>query len=53
MLVLFKGGGCRVSPRFHLLVSVLNHETKEQSVFKIFLRGRMDGKILLISNASC
>ena len=38
---------------FIFLFLFLINETKEQSVFKIFLRGRMDGKILLISNASC
>ena len=28
-LVLFEGGGCRVSPRFHLFVSDVNQENKE------------------------
>ena len=50
-LGLFEGGGLRVSPRFHLLFLMLINETKEQGVFKIFLRGRWDGKILLGSNA--
>ena len=50
-LVLFEGGGLKVSPRFHLLFLMLINETKEQGVFKIFLRGPWDGKILLGSNA--
>ena len=51
-LVLFKGGGCRVSPRSHLLVSDLTL-TKKQDVLKIFLHGRRDGKNLLRSYPSC
>ena len=41
----FKGRGGRVRARFHLFVSDVN-ETKEQDVFKIFLRSRRDGKTL-------
>ena len=48
--VLFKGGGRRVRPRFHL---VWWHEVKEHDVFTIFWYGRRDGKILRESNASC
>ena len=52
-LVLFKGGGSRVSPRLHLLFLMLINKTKEQDVFKIFLNGHRDGNILLRSDASC
>ena len=51
--VLFKDGGRRVRPRFHLFVSDANNKMKEFDVFKIFLRDRRDGKILLGSNTSC
>ena len=51
-LVFFKGWGCRVKTRFHLFVPDIN-ETKEQDVFKIFLRSRSDGKTLPRSNVSC
>ena len=46
-------GGRRVRPRFHLFFLMLINEMKEQHVFKIFLRGCRDRKILLRSNASC
>ena len=29
LLVLFKGGGCRVSPKFHLFVFYVNQGNKE------------------------
>ena len=38
---------------FVFLFLILINETKDQGVFKIFLRGRGNGKILLRSNASC
>ena len=44
--VLFKGGGHKMTPRFHLLILI--KETKGCDGFKIFLRGRRDG-----SFASC
>ena len=52
-LVFFKGLRCRVGSRFHLFVSMLIKEMKEQDVFKIFLRSRRNGKILLRSYRSC
>ena len=48
----FKGRGGRVRARFHLFVSDVN-ETKDEDVFKIFLRSRRDGKTLPRSNVSC
>ena len=52
-LFLFKGGGQRVSLRFHLFFLMLINEMKEQDRFKIFLRGCRDGKTVLRFNASC
>ena len=51
-LVLFKGGAHKMSPRFHLFVSDVKG-TKGWDEFKIFLRGRRDGKALLRSFTSC
>ena len=51
-LVLFKGGGHKMSPRFHLFVSDVKG-TKGWDEFKIFLRGRRNGKALLRSFTSC
>ena len=45
-VVLFKDGGRRVSPRFHLFL-VLIKGMKGRGGFKIFLRGPKDGKTLL------
>ena len=50
--ILFKGGGHKMSPRFHLFVSDVKG-TEGWEGFKIFLHGRRDGKTLLRSFASC
>ena len=50
-LVLFKNGGRRVSPRFHLFISDVNKTNKEGG-FKIFLRVCKGGKILFTSSTS-
>ena len=42
-----------MSPRFDLFVLMLINRAKGQDGFKIFLRGRRDGKTLLRSNTSC
>ena len=52
-LVLFKGGGYRVSPRFYLFCLMLVNGNNEQVGFKIFLRSHRAGKTLLRSFASC
>ena len=36
-MVLFKGGGCRVSPRFHRFASDVNQEKKRAGWFQDFL----------------
>ena len=51
-LVLFKGGGCRVSPRFHLFVFDINQGNKEAEWVQTFLHGPGDGKTLITSSAS-
>ena len=53
LLVLFESEGRRVIPRFNLFFLMLINETKEQDVFKIYLRRRRNGKIPFRSNASC
>ena len=52
-LVLFKSGGCRVSPRFHLFVFDVDQQWKEEGGFKIIGHGHRDGKTVLRSNTSC
>ena len=52
-LVLFKGGGRRESPRFHLFVLMLINGAKGQDGFKIFLHDCRHGKTLLRSSTSC
>ena len=52
-LLSFKGEGCRVRQDFIFLFLMLINKTKEQDVFKIFLHGHRNGKILLRSNTSC
>ena len=51
-LVLFKGWGHRMSPRFHLFVSDVN-QTKGRDGFKIFLHGHRDVNTLLTPFAKC
>ena len=51
-LVLFKGRGRGVSPRFQFLFLMLINRRKGQDGFWIFLRGRRVGKTLLKSKAS-
>ena len=52
-LVIIKDEGCRLSPRFHVFVSDVNHRKKRQFVFKIFLLCPKDGKTLLRFPTSC
>ena len=52
LLVLFKGGEHRVSPRFNLFVSDVNQGNKGDGL-KIFLHAGRDGKTLLRSFANC
>ena len=52
-LVLFEAGDAGCVQDFIFLFLMLINEMKEQGVFKIFLRGRRDGKTLLRSMASC
>ena len=52
-LVLFKGGGCRVSPRFHLFVFDVNQGNKEAGWMYDLLRSPRDGKTLFTTSASC
>ena len=52
-LVLFKDEGHQMSPRLIFLFPMLIKETKGWDGFKIFLRGRRDGKALLRSFTSC
>ena len=62
-LVLFKGGECRMSPRFYLFVSeMLIKGTKGQpdvdkgskgDGLKIFLHAHRNGKTLLRTSTSC
>ena len=44
-----------MGPIFHLFVSVLINKTKQQDVFKIFLRSRRDGKTFMeaVKGAGC
>ena len=51
-LVLFKGQGAGWVRDFIFLFLMLINETKEEDVFKIFLRGRRNGKTLLRSYGS-
>ena len=51
-LVLFKGEGCRVSLRFHLLFLILIIGMKWRGEFKVLMRDPKDGKILLRSPTS-
>ena len=52
LLVIIKGWGRRVAPRFHLFVSDAD-QRNEGAGFKVILCGRRDGKTLLRSYASC
>ena len=52
-MVLFRGARHKMSPRFPLFILMLIKGTKGWDGFKIFLRGRRNGKILLRSSASC
>ena len=51
-LLLFKDGGRRVGPKFHLLVLFIK-KMRKLGEFKIFLRELRDEKILPRSSASC
>ena len=51
-LVLLKGGGCRVSPRFHLLFLILIKGTKRPDGFKLFcMAPRMERLLLHLPQA--
>ena len=52
-LILFKVGGHRVSPRFHLLFLMLINRTKLQDEFKFILHDQRDRRTLLRSYTSC
>ena len=52
-LVLFKGGGTEWVQVFIFLFLMLINETKELDRFKIFCRGRRDGRTVRRSYASC
>ena len=52
-LVIIKDEGCRLSPRFHVFVSDVNHRKKRRFVFKIFLRCPKNEKTLLRFPTSC
>ena len=52
-LVLFKGGRCRVSPRFHLFVFDVNQGNKKAGWVYDLLHSSRDGKTLFKTSASC
>ena len=52
-MVLFKGGICRVSSRFHLFVSDVINGMKSRNGYKIFLHDCRNGNTLLRSYAGC
>ena len=52
-LVLFKGGGHKRGPRFHLFVSDVNQGNEGVGWVQDFLVWPRDGKTLLRSFASC
>ena len=52
-LVLFKGGGCRVSPRFHLFVFDVNQGNEEAGWMYDLLHSPRDGKTLFTTSGSC
>ena len=53
-LVFFESGGCKVSPRFHVLfLMLISSGTKERDGFNIIWHGHEDGNTFLTFNASC
>ena len=52
-LVLFKDGGHKMSPRFHLFVSDVNQGNEGLGWVQDFLCDRRDGKTLLRSFTGC